>query len=196
MNAAAVQSPGYLAGLMQPLLDAGMLLPLVVAALFMGQQWGARHARPGMPAVAAGVAGVAGGAYALALGVALALSLTDALPLPRVPWPSLVAAALGGLVVALGRAWPMPLVAAVAAVLGAGVGLAAVPPPAAASSTAVPWALASGLFTGGAAWALAGAVLVRPLRRAWARVGVRVLASWVAAASMIVLALSFSRGMM
>jgi hypothetical protein len=179
-----VVGPGFFEGLMQPVLEAGMLLPLVAAALFVGQQWGAR---PGWPRLA-------WAAFALSLAVALGLSLTDAVPLSRVPWPSLLAAAFGGLMVAVARVWGEPVAATVAAVLGAGVGLAAVPPPAAASSTAVPWVLAAGLFAGGLAWALAGAALVRPLRWAWAKVGVRVLASWVAAASSIVLALGVARG--
>ena len=50
-----------------------------------------------------------------------------------------------------------------------------------------------GLFVGSLVWALAAAALVRLPRWAWAQVGVRVLASWVAAASLIVLALSASQ---
>jgi hypothetical protein len=46
---------------------------------------------------------------------------------------------------------------------------------------------------GSLVWALAAAALVRLPRWAWAQVGVRVLASWVAAASLIVLALSASQ---
>ncbi|MBL8340250.1 MAG: hypothetical protein JNL30_02185 [Rubrivivax sp.] len=182
--------PGFFEGLVQPVREAGMLMPLLATALFVGQQWGAQPAAAG----AARAVYPAWAAFALSLGVALVLSLTDALPLSRVPWPSLVAAALGGLTVAVGRTWGAPVFAVLAAVLGAGVGLAAVPPPAAASATAMPWALAGGVFVGALAGALAGAALVRPLRWAWARVGVRVLASWVAAASLIVLALSIARG--
>jgi hypothetical protein len=52
------------------------------------------------------------------------------------------------------------------------------------------------LWVGSLGVALAGAALVRPLRWAWARVGVRVLASWVAAASSIVLALAMAKGVM
>lgn len=177
--------PGFVFGLKQPLLEVGMLLPLVAAALFIGQQWGAR---PNWPAAAAA-------AFALALPVALWVSLTEAVLLPRVPWPSLLAAAVGGLAVALGRTWGRAVAATVAALLGAGVGLAAMPPPAAASSsTALPMPLTLGLFVGSVAAMLAGAALVRPLRWAWARIGVRVLASWVAAASSIVLALGVARG--
>lgn len=178
--------PGFVSGLTQPLLASGMLLPLLAAALFIGQQWGAQ---PGWP-VAAWLA------FALSLAVALVLSLSDALPLTQVPWPSLVAAALGGLAVAAGRPWGAPVAATVAAMLGTGVGLAAIPPPAAASVTAMPWALAMGLLAGSLVWALAAAALVRLPRWGWAQVGVRVLASWVAAASMIVLALSASKGWM
>lgn len=181
-----MMEPGFISGLTQPLLASGMLLPLLAAALFIGQQWGARSGWP----VVAWVA------FAVSLAVALVLSLSDALPLSRVPWPSLLAAALGGLAVAVGRSWGAPVAATAAAMLGAGVGLAAIPPPAAASATALPWALAMGLLAGSLGWAVAAAALVRLLRWAWAQVGVRVLASWVAAASLIVLALSASQGWM
>lgn len=179
-----MMEPSFVSGLTQPLLSSGMLLPLLAAALFMGQQWG------GQPRWHL----VAWWGFALSLAVALVLSLSDALALTRVPWPSLLAAALGGLAVAVGRHWGAATVATVACVLGAGVGLAAIPPPAAASATALPWALAMGLFAGSLLWALAAAALVRLPRWAWAQVGVRVLASWVAAASLIVLALSASQG--
>jgi hypothetical protein len=183
LRSIAVLEPGFVSGLTQPLLASGMLLPLLAAALFIGQQWGAQ---PGWPVMA-------WLAFALPLAVALMLSLSDALPLARVPWPSLLAAALGGLAVAVGRPCGASVTAMVAAMLGAGVGLAAIPPPAAASATALPWALALGLFVGSLVWALAAAALVRLPRWAWAQVGVRVLASWVAAASLIVLALSVSQ---
>lgn len=177
--------PGFVAGLVQPLLASGMLLPLLATALFLGQQWGVR---PGWPLVVAWVG------FAMSLAVALVLSLSDALPLTRVPWPSLLAATLGGLAVALGRIWGAAALIALAAVLGAGVGLAALPPPASASATALPGSLMMGLFVGSLVWALAAAALVRWPRWGWALVGVRVLASWVAAASLIVLALSVSQG--
>jgi hypothetical protein len=182
-----VVEPGFVFGLKQPLLEIGMLLPLIAVALFVGQQWGLRSGWPGWPVLA-------GGAFALALAMALWVSLTEAVPLPRVPWPSLLAAALGGLAVVLGRTWGRAVAATVAALLGAGVGLAALPPPAAASATALHWPLATGLWVGSLGVAVAGAALVRPLRWAWARIGVRVLASWVAAASSIVLALALARG--
>jgi hypothetical protein len=177
--------PGFVAGLAQPLLASGMLLPLLATALFLGQQWGVQ---PGWPVTVAWVG------FALSLAVALVLSLSDALPLTRVPWPSLLAAALGGLAVALGRLWGAAALVAVAAMLGAGVGLAAIPPPASASAAALPGLLTAGLFVGSLVWAVAAAVWVRWLRWGWALVGVRVLASWVAAASLIVLALSVSQG--
>ncbi len=184
--------PGFVDGLLQPLLQSGMLLPLLAAALFMGQQWGAQRNWLAGGWWASGFA--LSLAFALALAVALALSLSDALPLTRVPWPSLVAAALGGLAVAVGRSWGTSAATILAALLGAGAGLAALPPPAAASDTALPWALAIGLWAGSLCWTLAAAALVRLPRWGWARVGVRVLGSWVAAASLIVLALSASQG--
>jgi hypothetical protein len=177
--------PGFVLGLKQPLVEAGMLLPLAAAALFVGQQWGARPG--GLMA--------AGAAFALALAVALWVSLTDAVPLPYVPWPSLLAAALGGLAVAFGRTWAKAVVATLAAALGIGVGLGALPPPAAASAAAtLPWPLALGLFAGSLLALLAGAAVVRQLRWAWARIGVRIVASWVAAAAWIVLALAAAKG--
>lgn len=178
--------PDFLSGLVQPLLQSGMLLPLLAAALFVGQQWGAQPSRPAGAVWAL--------TFSLSLAVALTLSLSDALPLTRVPWPSLVAAALGGLAVAAGWSWGTSVVAALVAVLGAGVGLAALPPPAAASATGLPWALAIGLFAGSLFSMLAAAALVSLPRWGWAQVGVRVLGSWVAAASLIVLALSASQG--
>lgn len=179
--------PGFLFGLRQPLVEAGMVLPLVAAMLFIGQQWGARPAEPWPVAAAV--------AFALAMIAALWVSLTDALPLPHVPWPSLLAAALGGLAVAVGRTWAHGVVALMAALLGAGVGLGAIPPPAAASAAAtLRWPLALGLLAGSLLAVLAGAALVQRLRWRWAGVAVRILASWLAAASSIVLALASTRG--
>jgi hypothetical protein len=177
--------PGFAFGLKQPFVEAGMLLPLVAAALFAGQHWGMQPGRP----VATGAA------FSVALAIALWVSLTEALPLPAVPWPSLLAAAVGGLAAALGRNWPTAVAVAVMTALGAGTGLGAVPPPAAASSAAVlPWPLALGMFAGTVVALLAGASVLRRLRWPWAHIGLRIVASWVAAASSIVLALAVAKG--
>lgn len=179
--------PGFVVGLLQPLREAGMLPPLAAAALFIGQQGGARPGAARVPAAALA-------AFALALIVGLWVSLTEPVPMPPVPWPSLLAAALGGLAVASGRTWGEAVVVAVAGVLGMGAGLGALPPPAAASAAAaVPWPWALGLSVGSLLALLAGAAFVRQLRWAWARLGVRIVASWVAAASLIVLALAMAR---
>ncbi len=179
--------PGFAVGLLQPLVEAGMLLPLAAAALFIGQQWGARPGVPRRPAAA-------GAAFTLPFTVALWVSLTEAVPMPVVPWPSLLAAALGGLAVAPGRTWGDAAGASVAGVLGAGVGLGALPPPSAASAAAaVPWPWTLGLWVGSLLVGLAGAAFVRQLRWNVARVGVRIVASWVAAASLMVLALTMAR---
>lgn len=157
-----------------------MLLPLLAGAFLLGQQWEIQTRWSPASAIA----------FACALAAGLVLSLLDLLALPSVPWPSLLAAAFGGVIVALGRQWGTASAAAMLAALGVGAGLGVMPPPSAASATSFPWAFALGSFMGALAVSCTVAASVSRLRWAWARVGVRVMASWVMAASSIVLALS------
>ena len=148
---------------------------LIVVALLLGQA-GWRASRDAVLAFA----------FALALGLALAAAGHGG----HVDVALLVLAAAGGLLVALGRPWPLPLLGAMAAAAGGGIGLDAA---AEAGSphllTLAGSCVAACLGVAAGAW-LAGLAQQRP----WGRILVRVAGSWMAAAALLVLALLHARG--
>jgi len=91
--------------------------------------------------------------------------------------------------VALSLALPTPVYAAIAAALGAGIGMGSNPD--AFTGSALLAAL-SGAGLGAALFLLCIAAIVNPLRRPWLTILVRVVGSWACAASVLVLALWLS----
>lgn len=148
---------------------------LIVVALLLGQP-GWRASRDAVLAFA----------FALALGLALAAAGHGG----HVDVALLVLAAAGGLIVALGRAWPLPLLGAIAAAAGGGIGLGA------ATEADAPQLLAlAGSFVAACLGVAAGAWLAGlAQQRPWGRILVRVAGSWMAAAALLVLALLHARG--
>jgi urease accessory protein len=161
-------------GFLHPLVDPALLLAVVVSALLIGQH-GFAGSRPAMAAVAAGLAA---GLIATGLGH----TATTHSPL-------LIAVMAAGLLVGVGRRWPPVVYGLVAAALGLGIGLGAEPD--SATGAARTYTLL-GSFIGGCIWIADGAVLVLALKKPWGRVLVRVVASWMAACALLVLALNWA----
>lgn len=155
-----------------PLADAALVIALIAVALWAGQQGRARL-----------VLGVF--AAALALGLALNHLVAPA----RTQDALLAATATTGLLVVAGRRWPGWLAAIVGGVVGVQLG------------RGVELGASAGLArlaVGGTAWALAcvgvvlAAALVARAHWPWAKIGVRVAASWISASALLVLALAFA----
>jgi hydrogenase/urease accessory protein HupE len=171
-GAAAHSTGGVVPAFFAPLMDAALVIALIAVALWAGQQDRARWVI---------------GSFAAAL--ALGLALNHWIAPSRTQDALLAATAATGLMVVIGRRWPAWLAlivgGAVGVQLGRGIELGA----------------SSGLARlnlAGAAWALAcaGVVVcawcVARLRWPWAKIGVRVAASWISASALLVLALAFA----
>jgi hypothetical protein len=167
---------GFGSGFLHPLFDPVLLLAVVVSALLIGQH-GFAGSRPAMASAAVG----------LALGL-LATGLGFAAPSSA---PLLAAVMLTGLLVGIGRQWPPVLYGAVAAALGLCIGLGAEPDDASGVTRAF---TLTGSFIGGCIWIADGALVVMALKKPWGRVLVRVLASWMTACALLVLALHWAPG--
>jgi urease accessory protein len=168
-----------LGGLLHPLAVPAHALALLALGLLIGQQRAGGRRAP----LLAFVAGVVAGLVAIAFAVG-PTSAADVL---------LAAVAMTGLLVAL--AWPMPALACalLAVAIGGALGLDS-PPEVIAISAATVMLIGTGL---GACLALAVIVgCTSHLSRAWQRIGMRILGSWIAASAILVLALRFARGLM
>ncbi len=167
----------FLDGFLQPLIVPAHALALLAIALFIGQQ--PRRALPG-----------AGFALALAVGLAaISRGVTQTSGDDTV----LIAAALGGILVAFALAIPTVFSTLLAAIVGVALGLSS--PPQEITLTGATLAL---IGTGiGACGALALVVAATSrATRDWQRIGVRILGSWIAASALLVLALRYARGML
>jgi urease accessory protein len=166
----------FVAGLLHPLLVPVHLIAVMALVLLIGQQmprWGNRAALCYAAAVAAGL-------------IAIAFAYVPTLAEEGL----LAAAAVAGLLVAL--AWPLPELIGI--VLGAAIGLSLAldsPPEALRLSDANLTLVGTAI---GAALLLFAAIqIIAHLRGDWARIGARVLGSWIAASAILVLALRFVR---
>jgi hypothetical protein len=165
---------GFLAGLLHPLSITAHVVAIIGLGLMIGQQ---SRRRVTLLAFAIGlVAGLA--ALAVAVGET------------RAPLVLLTGAALAGLAAAVG--WPVPSIlgAPLALIVGAAIGLDS--PPRVASIAAANAALAGTALAAFLAVAMI-AVITGRIHKGWPRIGVRVLGSWIAAASILVVALQLAR---
>ena len=174
---------GFVAGLLHPLALPAHVLALLALGLLIGQQTaGTRHV-----SLAAFVSGAGVGLTAIAFGVGQTPAL-DVL---------LATAFASGASAAIAR--PLPALACALLAAIAGVALALDSPPEAISIVV---ATATLVGTGlGASLALAIIVagtnyLTRVREWNWARLGGRILSSWIAASAILVLAVRFVRGQM
>lgn len=171
---------GLVAGLLHPLTEPAQLVALVALGLALGQR-GLQQAKP---ALAALVLAAVGGAVLAALG------LGGAGPVPSEPVLAVALLALAlllGLGVALARPLPPAALAAAAVLVALGCVFGSVPE---GEGRAVALGLA-GSAIGIVWWTVDVAAIVFELRRPWLRTGVRVVGSWAAAASLIVLTFSW-----
>lgn len=165
---------GFGSGFLHPLLDPALLLATVVCALLIGQH-GFEASRPAIPMVATGLA-----VGLLLTGLGHGMASSGAL---------LAASAVGGIMVAIGRRWPGAVYALLAILLGVGIGLGSEPDGASGLKRIV---TLLGTFAGACIWIVDGAVLVQALKKPWLRVLVRVVASWMTACALLVLALQWA----
>jgi hypothetical protein len=153
------------------------LLALVTIGLLAGQ------AATRFPIATA--AAFAFGMTVASVGIAAALRAQDTLPI----W-LLTVAALAGITVAIAR--PIPQVARMitASLVGGLIALNAPP-----QAITIPLAIASQIGTAIAAFAILAVVTAIAMKaeQGWQRIGVRIVASWIAASAILVLALRLAR---
>lgn len=166
----------FYSGVLHPFMSPAHLIALVALGLLFGQR-GVGASRPAMGALAA----------ALVPGLWLSLRL-QGLPEPD-PWLLALGTVLG-LGVVLARPWPTWALVTLAALAGLAVGLGSAPDGMAPAQRA---AALAGTFVGATLCTACLAGAVHPLRKPWARVGVRVLASWLSASALLVLTLGIAR---
>ncbi|WP_326544185.1 HupE/UreJ family protein [Pseudorhodoferax sp.] len=165
----------FYSGVLHPYISPAHLIALVALGLLFGQR-GVQASRHAMGALVA----------ALALGLWLSLRL-------QLPEPDPLLLALGtlfGLCVVLARQLPAWALVPLAALAGLAVGLGSAPDGMAPAQRS---AALLGTLVGATLCAACLAGLVQPLQQPWARVGVRVLGSWLSASAILVLTLALAR---
>jgi urease accessory protein len=167
---------GFYGGLLHPILVPAHALGILALGLFIGQQDSPHRRVPGAIFAAALIVGL--GAIVLAVGQTPAGDIL------------LVNTAALGVLVAIARPLPRPVAWLAAAVTGAAVGLDSPP-------QVISIALATVTLIGtdlGACIALAIVVgVTASLRRHWQLLGVRILGSWIAASTVLALAVRWAR---
>lgn len=166
----------FYSGVLHPFISPAHLIALIALGLLFGQR-GVLASRQAMGALVA----------ALALGLWLSLRLHG------LPEPDPLLLTLGmllGLSVVLARPWPVWALVPLAALVGLAVGLGSAPD---GMAPAQRTAALVGTWVGATLCTACLAGVVHPLHRPWARVGVRVLASWLSASALLVLTLAFAR---
>lgn len=160
----------FYAGMLHPLLVPAQLVALLALGLLAGQSR----------------LGTARLALALLL-LALIMSLPAAAAWTVDTAPLLLAAALAlALAVVAARPLPRSLLVLLALAVGAGIGLGSSPETVAGPAR---WAWLAGSGIGAFASSALVAALADAARPSWARIGVRVAGSWLAASALLVLAL-------
>lgn len=170
-----VQGIGHFyGGMLHPLVVPAHLMTLLVVGLWLGQRW--PQASPVL------------GALLAALPVGLLASA-------GAEWPGLdlallaIAAAVGGAVASAHGPVPRALPVVLAALAGLLLGLDSSP----TGLAAVPrWLFIAGTWLGVLMCLACVIVLCQAAQRPWMQVGLRVVASWVVAAAVLVLALSWA----
>lgn len=161
-------------GILHPLVEPTHLLALVALGLLLGQR---------------GIAKVEKALFGFAAGIVVGLLCAGAGRVVDTDVPLLAIATVCGLLVALALALPEIVLAGLAMLLGAGIGVASNPE--SFAGTAMMAALA-GAGLGAVLWLVIVAAVVGLLKRPWLRLLVRVVGSWAGAASILVLALWLS----
>jgi len=162
----------FLSGVLHPLMDPAHGVALAALALWIGRL-GLAGSHPAVPG--------------FSLGLVTGLMIAGLAPLPDTPVPLLAVAALTGLAVMVARPLPPFVGAALALLIGAGIGLGSAPEGLAGPAR---WVMLAGTAVGAHVWLFNGAGLVQAMRRPWLQVLARVFGSWVTASALLVLALA------
>ncbi len=181
-GSAAAHSPipgigNFYSGALHPFVSPAHLICLLALGLSIGQSAQRGVARAKLPLLAL--------AAALAVGLALHAAAGD----PDTDRALLMLALATGAVVAAAWAPPAPLQAAFAVAVGLAVGIASGPSGVQGAAMAT---MLSGTGVAAALLVAYVAVMVGVAERPWLRIAVRVVGSWMAAAALLVLALSFA----
>jgi urease accessory protein len=174
---------GFVTGFSHPLALPAHVLALLALGLLIGQQ----TPGPRVYAWAAFVIGLAAGLAAIAFGIRQT-SAADVL---------LATAFASGVLAAVAHPLPTFACAVIAAVAGVTLGLDS-PPEAVSIDVATAMLIGTG-FGGSLALAVIVAgtsYFTSPQAWIWARIGGRILGSWIAASAILVLAVRFVRGQM
>ena len=161
-------------GALHPFVSSAHLIALLALGLGAGQR---------------GLSGAKAPLVALAAALALGLGAHRVAGDPDTDRLLLVLAASMGLAAAAQWRAPMPMYATLAAATGLAVGLASGPQD---IDGAARWTLLAGSFAGATLLCTYVAAMVTLAQQAWLRIAVRVMSSWIAAAALLVLALSFA----
>lgn len=167
---------GFPASILHPLIIIDQALALLAVALFAGQR-----SRPAL------LARLATLLLAMLIGFAALLYLPG---YPGAPLLPLMAAALCGALVAWAPALPGWVSVLSIAFAGFVIGLNTIPE--AGILMAFLYAIGGAMICAGVLF-LAVVTVMRPLRRDWQRIGIRILGSWIAASAILVLALALVR---
>jgi urease accessory protein len=166
---------GFWGGVLHPVFVTDHVVGILALGLLIGGQerWGL------LPLIAYVVA-LAAGLVAMTTGI-----------VPRFANEAVLGTAVvGGLLVALARPLPQALGAVLAIVLGLAIALDS-PPEVLSVSEANLMLIGTGI--GAAAFLIVVALATRQVQARWAKIGLRILGSWIAAAAILALALRLAR---
>jgi urease accessory protein len=161
-------------GILHPLVEPTHLIALVALGLLLGQR---------------GIARAEAALFAFAAGLVLGLLCAGFGWTLDTDLPLLAIAMLSGILVAMSLVLPGFIYAAIAALIGAGIGVASNPEAYAASAML---AALGGAGIGAMLWLLNLVAIVNMMKKPWLRILVRVVGSWASASSILVLALWIS----
>jgi hydrogenase/urease accessory protein HupE len=161
-------------GALHPFVSPAHLIALLALGLWLGQR---------------GLEGAKRALLALALALACGLLAHRIAGDPDTDRLLLVLAASMGMAVAAAFAAPEIVVMAFAGLAGLAVGVASGPQD---IDGAARWALLAGTLLGATLASGYVTAMVTLIKQAWLRIAVRVMGSWLAAAALLVLALSFA----
>jgi urease accessory protein len=166
---------GFWGGVLHPVFVTDHVVGILALGLLIGGQ-----ERWGLPPLAVYVVALAAGLVAMTTGI-----------VPRFANEAVLGTAVvGGLLVALARPLPQALGAVLAIVLGLAIALDS-PPEVLSVSEANLMLIGTGI--GAAAFLIVVALATRQAQARWAKIGLRILGSWIAAAAILALALRLGR---
>jgi urease accessory protein len=172
-----IEGAGFLNGFLHPLLVPAHALCLLAFGLMTGQQ--DKFGRMFLTAL-----------FPAALIAGILLIMYAVFPIDLVPMVLLASGASAGLLTALAQ--PLPRVIPAVILIAGGLSLVVDSVPSVVSKRDTILALSGTVLTAALALALV-ACLATILTRDWQRIGVRILGSWTAASTLLVLALQFAR---